>query len=142
VIVLDTLSLAPRPGRFAFPTGAILRLRAALRGEGTLVVGPMQDGGRPGSLLDIATAVAAHFPRVSLYVSGRSSVSEPDGVPLSRVDAWRRSEVDPGTRPAFLVAARGDLTEWPDRIGGYLRVLVGEPGEAGDSRTGRSEDTG
>ena len=140
LIVLDTLSLAPRPGRFAFPTGAILRLRAALRRGGTLVVGPMQDGGRPGSLLDTATAVAAHFPRVSLYVSGRSSASEPEGVPMSRVEAWRTSEVDPGSRPAFLVAARGELTEWPDRIGSYLRVLIGEPGEAGASRSGRRED--
>ncbi|MEX2529419.1 MAG: hypothetical protein WD960_01485 [Gemmatimonadota bacterium] len=136
LILIDTLSLALRPGRFELPAGAVLNLRAALRRGGALVVGPMQDGGRPGSLLDTATAMAAHFPRVSLYVSGRSIVSEPEGVPLSRVESWHRSEVDPGSRPAFLVAARGKLTEWPDRVGGYLRVLIGEPGEAQEGGRG------
>jgi hypothetical protein len=128
LIVLDTLALAHGPADFRFPDGALLRLRAALRPEGVLIAGPLQDGGRAGSLLDRARHLATLFPRVSLYVAGRGPGDETGPVPPDRLAEWRATRPDPGTRSAFLVAGLAGPRGWPDRVAGYLRVMLEEAG--------------
>ncbi|GEM_PF-520397 len=129
LVVLDTLALAPSPGAFRLPPGALQQLLSALGPNGVLILGPLQDGGAPGPFLDRAREMARHVPRASLYVAGRVSREEAEELPARWVEPWRRSVPEPGSRPAFMVLGGGRAAGWPDRIEGYLRVVL-DVGEA------------
>ncbi len=146
LIILDTMALGVgRSGIFRFRSGALLRLHSALRPGGVLVVGPLQDGGTAGPLLEgIPALMAKHFSRTSAYVSGAGSAGEVDDweVPPGRGEGWARLHPEPGARAAFVVAAReGELggrgqRAWPDRVRGFLRVILTDSQE----RSGSSPD--
>jgi hypothetical protein len=139
LIILDTMALGVgRSGIFRFRPGVLLRLHSALRPGGVLVVGPLQDGGTAGPLLEGTPALMAkHFSRTSAYVSGAGSTGAVDvwEVPPGRGEGWARLHPEPGARAAFVVAARDGGLEngvrhvWPDRVRGFLRVILTEPKE-------------
>ena len=124
LVVLDTLALAPTPAAFRLPPGALSRLVSAIRPEGVLIVGPLQDGGSCGPLLDRVRQMARHVSRTSLYVAGRMSRDEDEELPVEFHGPWVRSRPEPGSRPAFVVLGGGRSTGWPDRVDGYLRVVL------------------
>jgi hypothetical protein len=134
LIAVDTLALGGGSAPVGMPGAVVERLGRALRPGGVLLVGPLQDGGSRGSLLVGAREVARQLDRVSIYVAGKTLPAREDGVPAARTDAWTRSQAEIGARPAFLVAGGRERTHWPDRVGGYLRVVV-EP----ESRPVRTE---
>ena len=124
LVVLDTLALASSPGAFRLPSGALQRLLSTLRPHGVLILGPLQDGGASGPFLDRAREMARHVPRASLYVAGRVSREEAEERPARWDEPWRQSVPEPGSRPAFMVLGGGRATGWPDRVEGYLRVVL------------------
>lgn len=143
LIVLDAMALgAGRSGTFRLRPGALLRLHSALRPGGLLVVGPLQDGGTAGPLLEGTPAlIANHFSRTSVYVSGTGSAGTmgPWDVPPGRGEGWARLHPETGARSAFVVAVReggsggGSQQVWPDRIRGFLRVILTDPQEWSES---------
>ncbi len=127
-VVVDALSLAPTPAALDLPPGALLRLRHTLRPGGVLMVGPLQDGGSAGDLMErLGRQAATHFPHASLYVSGRNGGWVGEGlVPeVRRADFARLHPSAPG-RGAILVAstASREPPVWPDEVEGYLRVVM------------------
>jgi len=134
LIALDTLCLEPEAMGLRLAPAVMDRLRDGLRPGGVLLIAPLQDGGRWGPLLGRARELSSVIPRVSLYVAGRTAPSAEEAVPSIRRTAWKRSQAEPGARSAFLLAGAGDRAPWPDRVGGYLRVMVeaGAPSTHGE----------
>ncbi len=124
MVFLDTLALAPHPDDFAFPSGALVRLRESLRPGGVLVVAPLHEGEGEGALLERARGVATIFPRVSVYVGSQMREETVGHVPASRRLLWWRTQPRGGARPGVLLVSRDDGTGWPDRLAGFLRVRI------------------
>lgn len=130
-LVLDTLSVVPAPPGFRFPPGAPERLRALLRPDGVLLALPLQEGRGDEGLLDRLHQVEPIFPNAALYLGpreGREALDLPPG------GGFPRRPLPPGARAAFLVAGAGGrlAAEWPEAVGGFLRVLGGKSPGAPD----------